>query len=102
MVVSAAAPLVSRAPVREEVVLELRRHGSVLRVLASEWPDGRTGATIGYLGLRRDAPRWRFIHIQAGETRRVAAALAALAEKLETDGVLTDTTVRALVSGVTA
>ena len=72
---NAPPPLVSRAPVREEVVLELRRHNSVLRVLITDWPDGRRGASIGYLGLRRDAPRWRFIHLQLGEVERVAEAL---------------------------
>jgi hypothetical protein len=72
---NAPPPLVSRAPVREEIVLELRRHNSVLRVLVTDWPDGRRGASIGYLGLRRDSPRWRYIHLQLGEVERVAEAL---------------------------
>ncbi len=69
-------PFVPRAPDAEEVVLEIERKFSRLRVLFSEWEDGHNGCTVAFLGLKVEFPRWRHVHLQAGEVRRVARGAA--------------------------
>lgn len=75
------SPRAPRAPSTEEILLELRRRHSTVRILASEWPDGHRGATVAFLGLKVDTPRWRHVHFQSGEVRRIAASLLALADR---------------------
>ena len=71
-------------PVREEILFESKRHASTVRVLLHEWEDGRCTASLAFMGLRCDAPRWRYVHLQLNEIRPVAEALlSALTEPPE-------------------
>ena len=78
---SAAPPATRPAPVREDVLLELTRRSSVLRVLFSEWQDGHRSVTIAFTGLNAEEPRSRYIAIQKHEVGRVAEALLAVADR---------------------
>jgi predicted phosphoadenosine phosphosulfate sulfurtransferase len=78
---SAEPPATRPAPVREDVLLELTRRSSVLRVLFSEWQDGHRSVTIAFTGLNAEEPRSRYIAIQKHEVGRVAVALMRICDE---------------------
>jgi hypothetical protein len=67
----------SRVPVSEAVLLELRRSGSAVRVGIVRWPSGRSGIAISFVP---DSKAAKFVNLGSDEVRRVAAALAAVAD----------------------
>lgn len=70
-----ATPPVRCPPVAEEILLELKRTASIVRVSRSVWEDGRVVVVISFSGLRAPEPRWRHVVLQPHEVGRVARAL---------------------------